>query len=101
MTAHGQPSHFKLEPLPKTSEFSSGQQQHRPGLLTPRPAGCGAGDPTNCAQLRGEEYNYIASSSWIPNLANLTAQIYDLGLESNLGYTGNGQYGFDDITLGW
>jgi hypothetical protein len=64
-------------------------------------AGCGTGDPTNCAELRGGEYNYTASSSWIPNLANLTTQIYDLGLASNLGYTGNGQYGFDDITVGW
>jgi hypothetical protein len=27
--------------------------------------------------------------------------IYDLELESNLGYSGKGRYGFDDITLGY
>lgn len=63
--------------------------------------GCGSGDLTNCFKRRGGLYNYTASSSWVPNVANLTNQVYNLGLESNLGYTGNGRYGFDDITLGF
>ncbi|KUJ11683.1 acid protease [Mollisia scopiformis] len=63
--------------------------------------GCGSGDPTDCDTLRGGLYNYSASTTWVPNLANLTTQIYGLGLESNLGYSGNGRYGFDDITLGF
>lgn len=42
------------------------------------------------------------SSTWVPNLTNISHNIFDLGLEENLGYTGNaGRYGFDDITLGW
>lgn len=63
------------------------------------PEGCGSGDPSNCTQSRGGEYNYTASSSWIPNLANESTQIYYLTLESSLGYEGLGRYGFDDITL--
>jgi hypothetical protein len=31
----------------------------------------------------------------------LTTQIYELGLESNLGYSGNDRYGFNDVTLGF
>ncbi|KAF8862071.1 acid protease [Acephala macrosclerotiorum] len=63
--------------------------------------GCQSGDPTDCNKLRGGLYNYSASSSWVPNTANLTTLIYGLGLESNLGYSGNGRYGFDDVTLGF
>lgn len=56
---------------------------------------------TNCAQLRGGEYNYTASSTRVPNLANVSTQIYYLTLESDLGYEGKVRYGFDDITLGF
>ena len=63
------------------------------------PQGCGSGDPSNCAQLRGGEYNYNSSSSWVPNLANVSTQIYYLTLESNLDYEGLGRYGFDDTTF--
>jgi hypothetical protein len=63
--------------------------------------GCTTSDPSNCFDLRGRLYNYNASSSWEPNLSNLTSDIYPLGLEASLGYTGNGRYGFDNITLGW
>ena len=63
--------------------------------------GCVASDPANCAAQRGGLYNYNISTSWVPNLANISTDIYFLDLESNLGYTGNGRYGFDDITLGW
>ncbi|KAK0115902.1 hypothetical protein ONS95_012947 [Cadophora gregata] len=63
--------------------------------------GCGAGDITECPKLRGGQYNYTASSTWVSNLANVSNNIYGLGLESALGLTGNGRYGFDDITLGF
>ncbi|PVH79808.1 acid protease [Cadophora sp. DSE1049] len=63
--------------------------------------GCGAGDITDCPKLRGGQYNYTASSTWAPNLANVSNNIYELGLESGLGLVGNGRYGFDDITLGF
>lgn len=64
------------------------------------PEGCIASDPSNCPDMRGRIYNLNDSSSWVPNLANATTEIYDLGLEANLGYAGVGQYGFDNITLG-
>jgi hypothetical protein len=51
--------------------------------------------------LRGGKYDYTASSTWAPNLADASNQIYFLTLESNLGYDGKGRYGFDDITLGF
>jgi len=63
--------------------------------------GCGAGDITDCPELRGGQYNYTASSTWISNLANASNNIYELGLVSSLGLIGNGRYGFDDITLGF
>jgi len=50
--------------------------------------------------MRGRIYNFNNSSSWVPNLANASTEIYDLGLEANLGYAGVGEYGFDNITLG-
>lgn len=31
----------------------------------------------------------------------MSTPIYDLGFESNLGYSGKGRYGFDDTTLGF
>jgi len=46
-------------------------------------------------------YNHSDSTTWVPNIANVTTQIYDLNLESSLGYTGLGRYGFDNITLGY
>ena len=66
------------------------------------PEGCVPNlDPANCTTTRGRIYNNTLSSSWIPNLANLTTQIYGLGLESHLGYAGKGRYGFDKITMGY
>lgn len=46
-------------------------------------------------------YNSTQSSSWVPNLANTSTQIYKLGLEGSLGYEGVGKYGFDNVTLGF
>ncbi|OQO14218.1 hypothetical protein B0A48_01094 [Cryoendolithus antarcticus] len=63
-------------------------------------AGCTGNDPANCTYTRGAlgdstGYDTNASSSWVPNgIFSLTAQ------ETVLGYTGNGAYGFDVITLG-
>lgn len=51
--------------------------------------------------MRGGEYDHAASSSYVPNIANTSTDIYFLTLESNLGYDGKGRYGFDDITLGF
>ena len=59
------------------------------------PEGCSNDAPSNCAALRGQEFNINASSSWQPN------NFFDLALESNLGYTGNGEFGFDTVALSW
>jgi len=59
------------------------------------PQGCTSDDPSNCADLRGQEFNINASSTWTSN------NFYDLELESNLGYTGNGEFGFDTVGLSW
>jgi hypothetical protein len=64
------------------------------------PEGCTSTDPSDCSTQRGRFFNYSSSTSWLPNTANITTTIYPLELESGLGYTGNGRYGFDTITLG-
>lgn len=64
------------------------------------PQGCTASDPSNCATLRGNEFMLGQSNSWKRN--NVTANgTFTLGLETNLGYTGNGEFGYDTVALGW
>lgn len=64
------------------------------------PQGCTSSDPPNCANLRGSEFLPSQSSSWTQN--NVTTNgTFTLGLETNLGYTGNGEFGYDTIVLGW
>jgi hypothetical protein len=65
----------------------------------PVPEGCLASDPENCGDRRGVYpfqgkelgFQYNASSTW-KNIG-----LYDLILETNLNYTGNGLYGFDTV----
>ena len=59
------------------------------------PEGCGTDAPSNCGTLRGQEFNISDSSTWIAN------NFYSLELESSLGYTGNGEFGFDTVGLSW
>ncbi|TVY15280.1 Candidapepsin-8 [Lachnellula arida] len=65
------------------------------------PEGCTSTDPSNCATLRGSEYLFNQSTTYVPNLTNLSSNIYNLSFESSLGDMGLGRYGFDDVTLGW
>ncbi|KAG9233049.1 aspartic peptidase domain-containing protein, partial [Amylocarpus encephaloides] len=65
------------------------------------PEGCGSGDSVDCRKLRGEFFNYNDSTTYVPNLSNISSSIYHLGVASKLGYTGKGRFGFDDVTLGW
>ena len=59
--------------------------------------GCIASDPSNCASLRGWLYNPNASSTWsYRGLYGLP--IYE---EDLLGNSGNGEFGFYTVTLGW
>ena len=65
------------------------------------PGGCIATDPSNCEDLRGGFFEPNASSTWHFNTANLSSYIYPLSIDEDLGYTPNGEFGFDDVTLGW
>ena len=55
-------------------------------------AGCDVSD-TECFAKRGRLFNYSSSTSWEG------LQDYTLGLDSQLGFDGNGTYGYDNIAL--
>ena len=64
------------------------------------PQGCTVSDPINCASLRGGEFLTNQSTSWRSNNASEKG-LFALGLETNLGYSGNGSYGYDTVGIGW
>ncbi|KAL8702642.1 MAG: hypothetical protein Q9201_004189 [Fulgogasparrea decipioides] len=69
--------------------------------LAVAPQGCVSSDQA-CTQSRGGIFNPNQSTSWTPNtLSPNKTNIFTLGLEENLGYSGVGQYGFDTVALGW
>jgi hypothetical protein len=59
------------------------------------PQDCTTDAPSNCADLRGQEFSINASSTWSFN------NYFDLELESNLGYVDSGEFGFDTVGLSW
>ncbi|KAF2419597.1 acid protease [Tothia fuscella] len=61
------------------------------------PRGCPDDTPTNntCAESRGTTFNLETSKTW------KSQGLYDLWIESNLGLTGNAEYGFDTVGLGY
>ncbi|KAL8782810.1 MAG: hypothetical protein Q9213_005089 [Squamulea squamosa] len=70
--------------------------------LAVTPLGCIASDPINCAQTRGGLFNPNKSTTWTPNTSSTgNTSTYTLELETNLGYSGTAQYGFDSVALGW
>ncbi|CZR58622.1 uncharacterized protein PAC_08514 [Phialocephala subalpina] len=50
------------------------------------PEGCTVDDPSNCADLRGEDFVNRSST---------------FGLDENFGMVGNAEYGFDNVGIGW
>ena len=64
------------------------------------PQGCTDFDPPNCVELRGNQFNPNSSRTWTRNNVTSTG-IFELSLESELGYTGDGAYGYDTVQLGW
>lgn len=62
--------------------------------------GCISSDPPTCAISRGGTFHPNESSTWVANNVTLKG-LFSLGLESNLGYSGNGEYGYDTVALGW
>ena len=64
------------------------------------PQGCTSSDPPNCATLRGGQFVPSQSSSWTQN--NVTTNgTFSLEIELNLGYSGNGLFGYDTVALGF
>ena len=62
------------------------------------PQGCSAfSDQLNCAKSRGGLYFSDRSSTW-NEIGLYELSIYE---EAMLGYSGNGSYGYETITLGW
>ena len=64
------------------------------------PESCAQPASPNCASLRGGEFDYNQSTTWKLNTINPN-HTFTLDLETNLGYGGNGLYGYDPIALGW
>lgn len=64
------------------------------------PQGCIASDPPDCATSRGGQFTPSQSSTWKYNNASVNGT-FTLGLETNLDYSGNGDYGYDTIVLGY
>ncbi|KAL8644752.1 MAG: hypothetical protein Q9210_007094 [Variospora velana] len=59
------------------------------------PLGCTAIDPSDCGSDRGGIFNKNHSSTWQGQ------GVYKLDQGLDLGYTGNGDFGLDSITLGY
>lgn len=66
-------------------------------LLVVLPEGCTDSDPDNCLDSRGVAFEKNESSTWSDK------GLYEMPLyeESRLGYRGNANFGFDNVTLGW
>ncbi|KAE8454657.1 hypothetical protein EG329_000280 [Mollisiaceae sp. DMI_Dod_QoI] len=84
---------------PQDVEVFIGTSAHQVVVVDPR--GCDANISSNCLDSRGGTFQHDLSSSWNKNLANLSSDVYDLRIETILGYSGKGEYGFDTVTLGW
>ncbi|KAF2220413.1 aspartic peptidase domain-containing protein, partial [Elsinoe ampelina] len=59
------------------------------------PRGCPASYPDQCPDQRGALFTSNDSSTWKGR------DVFQLGLNQNLGYTASGSFGFDKLTLGW
>ena len=72
-------------------------------IWIPVPSGCTYADPPNCGTLRGAlPFHGTSSAGFLSNQSSTWIEygIYDLGIESSLNLTGNGDYGYDTIGLG-
>ncbi|KAI4161371.1 MAG: hypothetical protein LQ342_004923 [Letrouitia transgressa] len=59
------------------------------------PLGCTQADPLDCASTRGGLFATNRSLTWDDE------GLFDLHQQLNLGYSGNGHFGFDSIALGY
>lgn len=58
------------------------------------PSGCTANDSETCPETRGGLFNPKESTTWNDQ------KYYNLAFQSNLGYSGNGNYGYDSVGVG-
>lgn len=66
------------------------------------PEGCTPSDGVDCPKLRGGLFDPRLTTTWIPITKSPNGtDTFRLGLEANLGYSGNGRYGYDTVALGW
>ena len=63
------------------------------------PEGCIQSDPANCTVARGGVFQPNSSSTWAQNTDTANG-LFPLLLDNNIGYTGNGLYGYDTVALG-
>ncbi|KUJ13774.1 acid protease [Mollisia scopiformis] len=59
------------------------------------PEGCTTDDPSNCPDLRGQEFVNHSSTTWQFD------KFYTFGVDENLGVDGSAEYGFDNVGIGW
>ncbi len=62
------------------------------------PEGCPAVS-SNCSVLRGGEFFLNESSTWETNMANASNNLYPMEVDTQLGYNGNAELGFDVVSL--
>ncbi|RDW59437.1 hypothetical protein BP6252_12524 [Coleophoma cylindrospora] len=68
----------------------------------PVPEGCLSTDPSDCGALRGAlPFDNVPSNGFDVNASSTweAINLYELGLDSDLNYTGNGEYGFDTVGM--
>ncbi|KAF2236374.1 acid protease [Viridothelium virens] len=80
----GTPSQY-VRVLPSTAD-----QQ----IWTVQPLGCYQSSDSDCENHRGWFFDFNKSTSWQDN------GLWDLWIETNLGYYGNANYGYDTVGLG-
>ena len=63
-------------------------------IWTVQPLGCYRSPDPNCEQNRGWFFDFNKSTTWQDN------GLWDLWIETNLGYSGDANYGYDTVGLG-
>ena len=73
---------------------------HQPWV--PVPLGCSASDPPNCPSLRGAQpFQGTPSNGFLSNLSTTWEEkgFFTLAIETDLGLSGNGDFGYDTVGL--
>lgn len=68
--------------------------------VSPKACNISSSDYRKCANSRGGIFDPSKSTSWEPTITNLSSNFYPLSFDPSLGYNGDAEFGFDNITLG-